>query len=422
MIARSVGGNASGEYLRILVVSQYFWPENFRVNDLVEELLRRGHAVTVLTGKPNYPEGEVFEDFRRRPAHYSNYRGAEVVRIPVVARGHRSLTLLLNYVTYALSGATAGAWRLRGRPVDVIFVYEPSPVTVGIPAVVLGRLKRAPVIFWVLDLWPQTLEALGVVRSKAALAGIGILVRFIYNRCARVLGQSSGFVPEIRRYCRPDVPVSYFPSWAEPMFVAQAAPRAPEVPANPECLTILFAGNIGDAQDFPNILEAATLLRDDPRIRWIIVGDGRLADWVRSEVARRKLADRFFLLGRFPIERMPSFYSCADVLLVTLQRKRIFSMTIPGKLQTYLAAGLPILAALDGEGADVIRRWGAGVACEPGDPQALAAAARDLASRPANVRAAMGSQAALASETEFSRDALISQLEQWARDSIGGRR
>ena len=159
--------------MRILVVSQYFWPENFRVNDLVQEWVKRGHAVTVLTGKPNYPAGKVFPAFREDPETFNLYEGARVVRAPMLARAQGSLRLMLNYMSYVIGASIVGPWRLRDEPFDAIFVFEPSPVTVGLPAVLMGRIKRAPVVFWVLDLWPETLAAVGVVKSRRLLGLIG---------------------------------------------------------------------------------------------------------------------------------------------------------------------------------------------------------------------------------------------------------
>ncbi len=186
--------------MRILIVSQYFWPENFRVNDLTQELVKRGHSVTVMTGIPNYPAGKVFDAFKADRQAFDHYAGAKVCRAPMLARGTGSLPLLLNYLRFVLGACFVGPWRLRGQPFDIIFVFEPSPVTVGIPAVLLGRLKQAPVVFWALDLWPETLAAVGVVRSPRVLAAIGCLVSFIYNRCALVLGQSIGFLENIAKY------------------------------------------------------------------------------------------------------------------------------------------------------------------------------------------------------------------------------
>jgi glycosyltransferase involved in cell wall biosynthesis len=399
--------------MRILVVSQYFWPENFRVNDLVAEWMSRGHGVTVLTGLPNYPDGRVFAGFRADPLRFAEYAGAPVIRVPMLPRGEGGLQLALNYASFALSACLIGAWRLRGWKFDVIFVFEPSPVTVGLPAVLQRRLKRAPVAFWVLDQWPETLVAVGATRSKWVLSAVGRLVSFIYRRCDLLLAQSRSFIPQIRRYAGARPRVEYFPSWSDSTPAAGHAAPAPEVPPLPGVFTVLFAGNIGDAQDFPAILDAAERIKDRTDIRWIIVGDGRRAEWVASEAQRRGLTERFILLGRFPLERMPSFFESADALLVSLRPDPIFAMTIPGKVQSYLAAGRPLLGMLDGEGAELLERGGAGLVCRAGDSAGLAANVARLADTPADERAAMAARATELSANEFDRDRLMGRLDGW---------
>ena len=155
--------------MKILIVTQYFWPENFRINDLTQELVKRGHSVTVLTGIPNYPAGSVFDSYRQNPKAFRLYGGANVWRVPMLTRGHGAVRLLLNYLSFVIGACLCGPWRLRGQQADVIFVFEPSPVTVGLPAILLSRIKHAPVVFWALDLWPETLAAIGVVRSPRVL-------------------------------------------------------------------------------------------------------------------------------------------------------------------------------------------------------------------------------------------------------------
>jgi colanic acid biosynthesis glycosyl transferase WcaI len=398
--------------MRILIVTQYFWPENFRINDLVRELKSRGHDLTVLTGKPNYPSGIVFPDFRADPRRFARFDGVEVIRVPMMPRAQGSLRLLLNYLTFVLGAVSYGVFKLRARSFDVVFIYEPSPITVAIPAILIGRLKKIPVVFWVLDLWPETLTALGVVRSKKILSLIGRGVRIIYDNCTLVLGQSRSFVPSISGYCSDPSKVRYYPSWAEAMFVLEGVKKAPEVPKVGDAFTIVFAGNIGESQDMPALLRAAECLRSDKRIRWVVVGDGRKFDWVRAEVESRGLADSVLLVGRHPIERMPSFYAHADALLVSLKSDPVFSLVIPAKLQTYLMSGIPILGMLDGEGAQVIRDSGAGLACPAGDSAALVTCIRDLMARSVEERAEMGRRGRRFASAEFDRDMLISKLEE----------
>lgn len=399
--------------MRILIVSQYFWPENFRVNDLTQELMHRGHSVTVLTGIPNYPSGKVLEAFKESREAFNSYAGASVFRIPMLARGSGALRLLLNYLSFVLGACVFGSWRLRGQDFDIIFVYEPSPATVGLPAIMFGWLKHVPVVFWALDLWPETLAAVGVVRSPKILSAIGRMVGFIYNRCELVLGQSRGFLGSIAKYCADAKKIRYFPSWAEDVFIQTDIKPAPEVPEQGGVFNVLFAGNVGEAQDFPAVLDAAEFLKHNTSIRWLIVGDGRMTEWLRSEVARRGLTHCFLLLGRFGVERMPSFYAHADALLVSLKRDPVFALTIPGKVQSYLMAGIPLLGMLDGEGAAVIRDANAGLVCPSGDGMGLAKLVLELLAMSKEKRQRLGANGRAYAQKEFSRELLMSKLEGW---------
>jgi len=402
--------------LRLLVISQYFWPENFRINDLVTELVRRGHEVTVLTGKPNYPDGKIFSEFSEHPEKFSSYQGARILRVPIWPRGSGRLSLFLNYLSYAISATLFGISHFRNTQFDAIFVFEPSPVTVGLPAIALRRVKGWPVTLWVLDQWPETLSAVGGVKSKIVLDWVGRLVTYIYNRCDLVLAQSKSLIPLIGKYCSDHEKIKYFPSWAEPDYGTNTSEIAPEIPIRNGCFNIMFAGNIGESQDFPAILDAAEQLKTNGNIRWLIVGDGRMAGWVKDEVIRRGLQKSFIMLGRHPVGRMPSFYLHADAMLVTLKPDPVFSLTLPGKIQSYLAAGIPILGMLDGEGANVINDAQAGLSCRAGDSKALADAILRLSLLTATKRNVMGKRSRTYSQCEFDRGMLISKLETWLMD------
>jgi glycosyltransferase involved in cell wall biosynthesis len=404
--------------VKILIVSQYFWPENFRINDLTQELVQRGHNVTLLTGIPNYPIGRVFEAYRRNPKAFQRYGGATVLRMPMLARGQGSISLFLNYLSFVLGASLVGPWRLRGLQVDVIFVFVPSPVTVGLPAVLLGRIKRAPVVFWALDLWPETLAAIGIIRSPRVLGWVEYLVKFIYEGCTLVLGQSRSFFANIAKYCSDTHKIRYFPSWAEDIFSQTDLVPAPEVPVREGVFNVLFAGNIGEAQDLSSVLNAAESLKHNTSIRWLIVGDGRKSDWLKEEVGRRDLQGSVLLLGRFPVKRMPSFYVHADALLVSLKKDPIFSITIPGKVQSYLMAGIPIVGMLDGEGAKVITEANAGLVCAAGDSGGLAAAILEMVTMSADQRHQLGLNGRAFAQKEFGRDLLMDRLEALLSEAV----
>jgi len=403
--------------MKFLIVSQYFWPENFRINDLVSDMVRRGHEVTVLTGQPNYPSGQFFPGYGWARTHTEGYQGARVVRVPLVSRGSAgAFRLALNYISFAVFGAL-GVWlRLRGK-FDAVFVFEVSPVTVGIPAIVASRRFKAPILFWVLDLWPESLTAAGGVRSPSVLRAVDRLVKWIYRNCSRVLVQSRAFVPEIARHGVPDSNILYFPSWGESLFQPLQQVDYTLLPPLPEGFKVFFAGNIGEAQDLPAVLKAAELLRDRTDIHWLIVGDGRMAPWAKEEVQRRGLSQVHFL-GWHPLESMPHFYAAADALLLPLKRDPIFALTIPGKLQSYLACARPILAMLDGEGARIVQESGAGFTCPAGDAERLATQVLKLVAMSDAERKEMGLNGRNYYEANFDRARLFDQLETWLEDAI----
>ena len=399
--------------MRLLVVSQYFWPENFRINDLVAEMVLRGHEVTVLTGIPNYPEGQVHSEFLRSPDRFFEWAGAEIVRAPILARGHGAVQLLMNYLSFFISASVVGVWKLRGRHFDAIFVCQLSPITSALPAVLLRAIKRTPMVMWVLDLWPESLSAVGAIRSKWMLSMVGRLVSFIYKHCDLILAQSNSFRPAIKRLADPERRVEFFPAWAEAIFSNEKIELAAEIPFSPNSFNVMFAGNIGDGQDFPSILKAAEILRLEPEIRWLIVGHGRAAAWVTTEIERRGLTDKVIMLGRHPLERMPSFFQHADVFLVALKDEPIFAMTIPGKIQTYLATGIPVVAMLNGEGAKLLSETGSGLVSSAGDAEGLARSVLALYHMSPDDRRVMGARGKTTYLREFERTMLMDKVEHW---------
>ena len=395
-------------------MSQYFWPENFRLNELVAELSKRGHHVTVLTGKPNYPEGYVYPEYLKNPSSFDNYEGAEIVRVPLVARGTGRMQLLINYVSFPISACLLGAWRLRGRKFDIVLSIGLSPAFANIPAGMMRWLKAAPHIMWILDLWPDTLRAVGVLKSDVLLTLVGKVVGWIYSRTDLILAQSKSFRGQILRYAPGNARIEYFPAWADEIFDdVGLGCFAPEIALSPHVFTVLFAGNIGEAQDFPAILAAADLLRDRADIRWVIVGDGRGSEWVEREILRKGLQENVLMIGRHSLSRMPEFFAHADALLVSLRADPIFAMTIPGKVQSYLASGLPILAMLDGEGAQIIDEAGAGLVCKASDSVALASNVVELAHADALSLRQYGAKGRAYYEANFNRSTLVDKLERW---------
>jgi glycosyltransferase involved in cell wall biosynthesis len=391
--------------VRILIVSQYFWPEHFRINDLAEGLVQRGHEVTVLTGCPNYPGGQMFSGygyFNKVETHH----GVRIIRVPLIPRGSgRALRLALNYLSFMISASILGPVLCRGS-FDIIFVCQLSPVTVGVPAAVLKRLKGIPIVFWVLDLWPESVVAAGGMRSQWLFKSLSRLVRSIYKSCDRVLYTSKGFTDSLQFHGVAPSRLSYFPNWVEPVAGSVASPPV----SLPDGFRILFAGNVGEAQDFGTILEAADLLREDPSIQWVILGEGRQWNWVKAQVEFRGLSHCFHLLGRFPSETIPAFFEQADALLVTLKQDPTFARTVPGKVPSYLSCGRPILAALDGEGASLIEEAQAGFVVPSGDAAGLANIVLKLRQMATADRTRMGESGKRYCQAQFDREHLFDHL------------
>lgn len=400
-----------------MIVSQYFWPETFRINDVALGLKERGHEVTVLTGIPNYPQGRFFKGYGIFRPYQQSYQGVQVRRVPMFARkaGGR-VRLSLNYLSFAISASLLGPLWCREK-YDLILVYEPSPVTVGLPAIVLKRLKRLPIMFWVQDLWPESLSAAEAVSSERILNLVARVVRFIYKRCDRILVQSRAFTPRVESLGAKPEDIRYFPNWAEELYKPlELEGDAPEHNEIPQGFRIIYAGNVGAAQSFETILAAADKLKDYSDIRWMIFGEGRMQEWVRGRIRNMGLETTVHLLGSRPMEKMPGYFSLADALLVSLRKAPIFSLTIPSKIQSYLASGRPILASLDGEGARIVREAEAGTVAPAQDADALAEAALKLYRASSEEREQMGRHGREYFEEHFEREKLLDRLEDWMRE------
>jgi colanic acid biosynthesis glycosyl transferase WcaI len=407
--------------MHILVVTQYFWPENFRINDLVLGLVKRNNKVTVLTGVPNYPEGSFFAGYGLFSNLSQEYQGAKVLRVPLIARGKGSgIRLAINYLSFVLSACILAPIRCK-EPYDVIFIFEPSPVTVALPALFLKFLRKVPVMFWVQDLWPESLAATGAISSNRILSVVSKIVKFIYRRCDKILITSKSFRKSIELHDGTPENILYFPQSVEDNYSPLTEkPAVAAFDVIPSGFWIMFAGNIGAAQDFKTIISSAEKLKEHEDIHWIIVGDGRMREWSENEVKKRGLGHKFHFLGRHPLESMPVFFSHADALLATLRKEPIFALTIPAKIQSYLACGRPIIAALDGEGAKIINDAGYGFTCPTENPDALSHAVMKMYKTPKPEREQMGAKGRAYYETNFDRDMLLDRLDGWMRELIAG--
>ena len=405
--------------MNILIVSQYFWPESFRINDLVAGLSGRGHGITVLTAVPNYPGGKFFKGYGLFRNTAQQYQGARVVRVPIIPRGKgRGPELFLNYLSFVASACLLAPFRCRD-PYDLIFIFEPSPITVALPALLLKRLRGKPVMFWVQDLWPESLTATGAVRSGWILDKVAAMVRFIYRRCDKILISSGSFRESVLQHAGDPEKIAYFPPSAEevyqPVFQRPQADLVENLPAG---FRVMFAGNIGAAQDFRTLITAAGKLNPYKDIHWLIVGEGRLRSWAEGYAAELGLRDNVHFLGRHPLEAMPAYFASADALLVSLRKEPIFAQTVPSKVQSYLASGRPVIAALDGEGAELILEAGAGFSCPAGDADLLAQAVLKMYRSSKAEREQMGRNGRTFYESNFGREMLLDKLELWMQELV----
>ncbi len=339
--------------MNVLVVTQYFYPEEFKINDLVEELTHRGISVTVLTGKPNYPHGSFFPGYRFWGINKENYKGAKVIRVPLLRRGRGgAFRLVLNYLSFVIFGRLYLLFHKCRY--DSVFVWGTSPITQAYPGITAARKSKAKLSLWIQDLWPESVSSASNIKNKLVLRYLRRMVSHIYSKCDFLFIQSEAFRDSVVEKGPFSSKLIYAPNWAEDVFVKNNTDYEKYKDLMPNGFKIMFAGNIGEAQDFDSIIDAAVISRERSDIKWVIVGDGRYRRYAEARVREEGLSDSFVFLGRYPVNEMPSFFCHADVMLVSLKNEYIFSLTIPSKIQAYMASGKPIVAMLNGEGAKVI--------------------------------------------------------------------
>jgi len=394
--------------MNILIVSQYFWPESFQINEIVKTIKIKGHTVEVLTGKPNYPGGEIFSGYNAWGCQKETFQGIDINRIPLIARGNGKLRLVFNYLSFIVSGLIFAPWLLRGKKFDVIFIYAPSPILQAIPAIFIGWLKKSPVVLWVQDLWPESLSATGHMRSKIILKSVEFIVRFIYKHTDLLLVQSRAFEKPVSELAS-STPVIYYPNSVDASFTVSTTDSVPDVDGLGNGFSIMFAGNLGTAQAVGVIIEAASLLQNYIDINFVVLGDGSAREWMLKEVKNRSLTN-LHLPGRFPVEMMPGFMQKASALLVTLADKPIFAATVPNKVQAYMASGRPIIACLNGEGARLVIEAKAGLATPAEDGKSLANTILRLYKKTASERETMGDNGRRYYQKYFEHERLIDQL------------
>lgn len=405
--------------LKIAFLSQYFYPEQFSNNDIAAYLVERGHEVDVVSCVPNYPAGKFFPGYSNRENRRETWRGVRIFRARTAERRQGAIRLLINFLVYPF----AAIWTLmtlRGPKHDVSFVSMPSPIFQTIPGIWLKWIRGVPLVYWVQDIWPESALYTMNIKNRLIARVLMSLCGWLYRRADLVLVQSEAFPDMMKRFGIPDDKIRVFPNTASAQFAdTTEAPSHEGLPHLPDdALVLLFAGNIGESQDFETLIEAADQLRSDlPHLHWIIVGSGRAEAAARANVIARDLGHVFHFIGRFPPEDMPRFYAHADALLVSLKDTPIFRLTVPYKIQSYMASGRPIIASLTGEGARIIGEARAGLVAPASDPDTLAAEIKRFAQIAAAGRQQLGRQGRAYFTNNYAPEMVYPKLEHWLQET-----
>ena len=364
--------------MRILIVTQYFWPETFRINDVAKLLIDNNHQVDILTGAPNYPDGELFSEYKLDIKKFNNFYGASVFRIPVFLRRDSSkIFLFFNYISFIFSSIICGFFLLRNKKYDIVISFATSPLTSSLPALFFSKIKSCKSFIWVLDIWPDILLELKILKNNIFYKIIKVISKFIYKNFDYILVQSKSFKEIIAKYNNTDNNIIYFPSWAEDILprgkITKNSIKFEIIKKyeNDKSFKIVFTGNVGEAQNFDQVIKAAIYLKNCDDIKWIIVGSGRELKNIKKVITKENI-NNFILEGKKDLNDVSYYHSIADVLFISLKSGVAISSTIPGKLQTYLKSNKFILGMISGETKKIINESRIGSCVDPDSPGDLA--------------------------------------------------
>ena len=350
----------------ILVISQYFYPEQFRINDICAEWVKRGYKVTVLTGIPNYPMGKFFEGYGYCKKRKEIWNGIEIVRIPLIPRGKTSIGMVLNYISFVVSGAV---WKcISDIKADYVFSFEVSPMTQVLIGCWYAKKHRIPHYLYVQDLWPENVITVTGISSPIVIKPINRMVDYIYKNCDQIFATSPSFVDSI---CDREAKVNrdkvhYWPQYAESFYEPKQKECIKEL-NDDKSFKVIFTGNIGIAQGLDILPNTAKLLKDE-NIKFVIVGDGRYLDEFKREIKENNVQNKFIMIPRQPAEKIPYFLSACDAAFISFKKDKLWEKTIPAKLQSYMACGMPVIASANGETKRIIQEAQCGMCCSIGNP------------------------------------------------------
>lgn len=402
---------------KILFVCQYFYPETFRGNDIAFHLAEEGHDVHVVTGIPNYPKGKFFPGYGLFKKRHEVINGVRVTRLPLVPRGEdNKIMLMLNFSSFFIVGWFWMLFHALWHKYDLVFCQQLSPVMMSSPAVLYKKIRHVPLYTWVLDLWPESLTAAGGINNKYILGFFNLFVKSEYKNSDKILTSSKSFDQSILKYGDYKDKVIYYPQWSDGASNASglnfALPeKLQELSSNGDFI-VMFAGAVGEAHGMECNMQAALKTKEYKNIKWVIVGDGRRLDWVRSFVKENGIEETVITLGRFPSETMPLFFEKADVMLVSLTDSPLFNMYSPAKIASYMAAERPIIAALNGEGGEVIKAAECGWNVKAGDSDSLAKLVIALSQTDRQELAVKGQKGKAYYDKFFTKDECLKKLDE----------
>lgn len=396
--------------MRILLVTQYFYPEVFKSNDLAFELVKRGHQVDALVGIPNYPEGKYFKGYGLFKKRHEVVNGVNVYRCFQTPRGKGGWRLPINYFSFVVSGCLQVLFRFAWKKrYDCIIGHEPSPIFQAYPALLLRKLRKTPFYYWIMDLWPDAMMSGGGVKNEKVLGFVDKLVKGIYKRTDKILITSKRFREPIAAKGDFADKIIYFPNWSDDIL---SMPDDYEIPQLPEGFKIMVAGNMGSAQNPDAIARVMLGLKDVPEVKWVFVGGGSKLEWLKEFIKENGLSDKAVCLGQYPFKAMPAFYKQADAMLVTLRAGfPHLEAVVPARLQSYMSAGRPVLAMIGCGGADIVEEAGCGYAVPAGDADALVKVIREKVLADKEAFAGLGENSRKYYEENFRMDMCIDNLE-----------
>lgn len=361
--------------MKILVICQHYWPENFRVTEICEALVERGHQVTALVGLPNYPTGVIPKEYKHFQNRHQIRNGVEIKRCFEIGRKPGKIDLAINYVSYMTSACIKAL--LHRRDYDVIYAFSTSPVLMSLPAALLRCFTRKKFLIYVLDIWPACLAAMNVFEGSLLYAFMKRVSKWVYRKADILTYSSKRFQGYLKKVHNIDVPDEwYMPQFADDVFSEPLPAKTPLLEKQ-----LVFAGNIGKVQAVEVLIQAAALLRNEP-IHWHIVGDGSNYESCVQLVKKLSLQDKVTFHGRKPLEQMPLYYAMADAMLVSMRNDLSVNDTLPGKVQSYMAAGKPVLGSIAGETDYVIKNAECGFCAPPDDPEAFAEIVKQFIAHP----------------------------------------